>query len=165
MNQVEYICTRFPRGTLSGIMAMEGPFLRRVANHRVGRLVVRHLTHGGLGRVAIRAARLTGLLEGRNPIELALFVLRYFFAGFLEEETVTDQEAVFYLSRCPYGWRTASDAPLCDAVMQLERELVAGMGASLTIEETIPGGAPKCRFTLRAAPAGTRTNLPEQKRS
>ncbi len=157
MVRIEDLCTRVPRGTLTRIMALEGPLLRRLADHRPGRFLVRHVTHGGLGRVAIRTARAAGLLEGRNPIEVALFVLRHFFADFLEEERVTGEEAAFFLVRCPYGWRTPADAPLCDAVMHLERELVAGMGALLVIEETIPTGARRCRFTLRTSrsPAST----------
>ena len=157
MVRIEDLCTRVPRGTLTGIMALEGPLLRRLADHPPGRFLVRHVTHGGLGRVAIRAARAAGLLRGRNPIDLALFVLRHFFADLLEEERVTGEDAAFFLVRCPYGWRTPADAPLCDAVMQLERELVAGMGASLVIEETIPAGAPKCRFTLRMNRSPTAT--------
>ena len=47
---------------------------------------------------------------------------------YLAEEVVSDDEAVFYLCACPYGWRTEKDVPLCDAVMQLERELTRGVG-------------------------------------
>ena len=152
--RIEDLCSLLPRGTISGLMALEGPLLRRFANHTLGRFFIRRVSHGGLGRLGAGLARTARLLEGRSPVELALFVLWYFFEPFMEEVRVSDEEAVFFLNRCPYGWRTGEDAPLCDAVMQLERELVAGMGGTLIIEETIPEGAPKCRFTLRtdAAP-------------
>ena len=152
--RIEDLCALLPRSTISGLMALEGPLLRRLANHGPGRFFVSHVSHGGLGRLGAGLARTARLLEGRSPVELALFVLWYFFEPFMEEVRVSDEEAVFFLNRCPYGWRTGEDAPLCDAVMQLERELVAGMGGTLIIEETIPEGAPKCRFTLRtdAAP-------------
>ena len=152
MLKVEDFCTRLPRGTIAGIMAFEGPVLRRLANHRIGYFMVRHFTHGGLGRIAVLLARLAHLLEGRNPIDVSIFILRHFFEAFLEEARMTDEEAVFFLTRCPYGLRTQKDIQLCDAVMQLERELVTGIGASLIIEETIPKGAHKCRFTIRVAP-------------
>jgi hypothetical protein len=152
MLKVEDLCTTLPRGTIAGLMAIEGPVLKRLANHRIGYFMIRNFTHGGLARMGVRFARLAHLLQGCDPVELSLFVLRYFFEPFLEEVTVTDEEAVFFLTRCPYGWSTGDHVLLCDAVMQLERELVAGIGASLLIHETIPEGAPKCRFTLRAAP-------------
>jgi len=132
-------------------MALEGPLLKRFANHRPGRFFIRRFSHGGLGRIGVRLARAARLLEGRGTVELALFVLWYFFEPFMEELTVTEEEAIFFLNRCPYGWRTGKDAALCDAVMQLERELVAGIGGTLIIEETIPEGAPKCRFKLQAS--------------
>lgn len=146
---IEDLCTRLPRGTIARIMAAEGPVLKKCADHRIGYFIIRNVTHGGLARAGIRLARLAHLLEGRNPVEVSLFVLRYFFEPFLEEATVTDEEAHFFLTRCPYGWSTRDHLALCDAVMQLERDLVSGIGASLVIHETIPEGAPKCRFTIR----------------
>ena len=53
------------------------------------------------------------------------------------------------IERMRAAWRDGEDAKLCDAVMQLERELAKGLGATLVIEETIPEGAPRCRFSLR----------------
>ena len=138
-----------PKRTISAIMQIEGPLLRRVANHSLGLSLIRNVTHGGLGRLAIGVARKTRLLEGLNPIKLSMWLLRHYFEPYLEEESVTDDEAVFYLKTCPYGWRDGEDAKLCDAVMQLERELAKGLGATLVIEETIPEGAPRCRFSLR----------------
>lgn len=146
--RAENIFSLFPPETISGILAVEGPILRRLADHRAGYWAIRRFTHGGLGRLGIRLARVTGLLDGRRPVELSLSLLRYFFAPYLEEERVEPQEAVFYLNRCPYGWRSGEDAALCDAVMELERQLATGIGATLIIEETIPRGAPKCRFRL-----------------
>ena len=152
MISVEYLCSLMPRGIIAGIMAVEGPLLKVLADHRPGRFMIRRFTHGGLGRVCVRIARAGRLIEGRGPVELSMSVLRYFFEPFLEEVKVSEEEAVFYLKRCPYGWCTSEDAPLCDAVMELERELVAGIRGTLIIEETIPQGAPKCRFRLAERP-------------
>jgi hypothetical protein len=145
---IEDLCSLLPRNAIARLMALQGPLLRLLADHPPGRLAIRHLTHGGLGRISARLAQAAGLLEGRNPVELAMNVMRYYFEPFLEEEQVDAEQARFFLTSCPYGWRTADDTALCDAVMQFERELVAGLGGTLIIEETIPGGAPKCRFTV-----------------
>lgn len=148
MPGIEDIYRRFPRGTLDRIMKIEGPVLKAIADNRTGRFIVRKVTHGGLGRVGIQFARMTGLLEGRAPIALAMGMLRYFFEPILEEVSADESKAVFALTSCPYGWSPEGDEAICDAVMDLERELVSGMGATLVIEERIPQGAPKCRFTL-----------------
>lgn len=146
--RVEDVITLLPRRSIAGIMSLEGPVLRRLADHGPGRFLIKHVSHGGLGRAGIRLARVAGLLQGRQPVELSLSVLRYFFESYLEVVRVIPEECVFLLNRCPYGWKEPSDRLLCDAVMQFERELVTGLGGSLVIEETIPQGAPKCRFRL-----------------
>lgn len=146
--KVEDLCSLLPRSAIVRLMEAEGPALRTAANHKLGHLVLRRVTHGGFGRLGAWAARAAGLIEGRRPVELSLSVLRYFFEPLLEVAKVTEMEASFYLSRCPYGWRDAGDLPLCDAVMELERELVHGIGGRLVIEERIPAGARKCRFAL-----------------
>ncbi len=101
-------------------MALEGPILRRWANNRIGRQLIKRVTHGGLGKVGVKLGRMSRLLDGRKPVELSMSILRYFFAPYLEEVRVDDDEAVFFLKRCPYGWHGDGDAPLCDAVMQLD---------------------------------------------
>jgi len=160
MFRVEDLCALLPRGTISGIMNIEGPALRRWADNGPGRFVVKHVSHGGLGRAGIGLARIAGLLQGRQPVELSLSVLRYFFESYLEEIRETPEEAVFMLNRCPYGWKGEADMLLCDAVMQLERELVSGLGGVLVIEETIPRGAQKCRFRLCARPPQNPSRAP-----
>lgn len=155
MIRVEDLCSLLPRGTIAELMALEGPVLRKCADHGPGRFLIRNFTHGGVGRLSVGIARKTGLLKGRRPVELALSVLRYFFEPFLEEVLVTEEAAVFFLNQCPYGWRVRGDERLCNAVMQLERELVSGIGGELVIEETIPQGATKCRFTIRSGSTKT----------
>ncbi len=133
-------------------MFLEGPILRLVADHRTGHFFLRHFSHGGLGQVLLSVARSLGLLKDRRPVELSLSVMRYFFEPFLEVEKEHREEAVIHLRSCPYGFGGKGDILLCDAVMQLERNLVDGIGGTLFIEETIPEGAPKCRFTIKAKP-------------
>lgn len=144
----DQIIKLLPRNTIAAIMQVEGPLLRRFANNTLGLSVIRNVTHGGLGRLSIGIAQRTGMLRGVKPIKLAMALLRHYFAPYLEEESVTDDEAKFFLKTCPYGW-SEGDGELCDAVMQLERELATGIGATLVIEDTIPRGAAKCRFVLR----------------
>ncbi len=157
MLRVERLFPLLPSDSIAGLMSLQGPALRRWANNRPGRYLIRNLTHGGLGRLSVKLGRSAGLLQRRRPVELAMAILRYYFAPYLEETEIGDDEAVFYLKRCPYGWRSGEDIPLCDAVMQLEREMVAGIGGHLIIEETIPSGAAKCRFRLKTiSPEETR---------
>ncbi len=140
-----------PRGTIAKVMAFQGPVLKRCADHKMGYWVIRNITHGGVARFTLRAARRIGLLKGLSPIETVVFVMRYFFETHLELRALTDTEVHFCLLRCPYGWKGEGDVNLCDAVMQFERELAKGIGTMLVIEERIPDGAPACRFRVRVA--------------
>ena len=130
-------------------MIVEGPFLRTIANNPIGQLIARRITHGGLGRLGVTIGRKTGLLTRSRPIELAMFIMRRFFEPYLTEVHEREEDAVFFLSRCPYGFHLPSHVSICDAVMQFERELVSGIGAELVIEQTLPQGFSRCRFRLR----------------
>ncbi len=145
---VEDFCALLPRNTIAHLMVLQGPIFRKIADHPPGRFLIRHVTHGGLGRVGILLARKARLLKKRNPIELTMNVLHYYFEPYMEEVEVGEDKAVFHLKSCPYGWQSPDDAPLCDAVMEFERQLADGLGIDFQIQETIPQGAPKCRFLL-----------------
>ena len=145
---VEDLCALLPRNTIAKVMVLQGPIFRKVADHRPGRYLIRHVTHGGLGRVGVMLARRARLLKRRNPIELAMNVLHYYFEPYMDDVEVNENKAVFHLKSCPYGWQSPEDGPLCDAVMEFERQLAAGLGIEFHIQETIPQGASKCRFLL-----------------
>ncbi|MDD5222356.1 MAG: hypothetical protein PHE84_00065 [bacterium] len=57
----------------------------------------------------------------------------------------------FLVAACPYGYNRKDQMGVCDAVMDLDRTMVKLCGGSMVIEECIPGGAPKCRVTIRKA--------------
>lgn len=152
MVPVEALCRLLPRGSIARLMALEGPVLRSVVDHTAGHRFLRRVSHGGLGRLSAAVARSAGLLEGRDRLELCLFVLRYYFEPFLEDMEADRTCATFFLNRCPYGWAEPRDRLLCDAVMDFERRLCSGIGVTLHIEETLPQGAPRCRFSLHLNP-------------
>lgn len=147
--QVENFYRLLPRGSIYYCMALGGPVLKKIANHGPGHFFIRNVSHGALGRILAGSGRVTGLLKGRNSVGLTISTLRYFFKPVFEVEKVNKDEIIFFLTRCPYGFHTKEDALLCDAVMQFERNLVHGIGGTLIIEETIPKGASKCKFTVK----------------
>ena len=63
-------------------------------------------------------------------------------------ETQGDQFEFFVLE-CPYGFHRPDQLGPCDAAMNMDRTLFRLCGAELTVEESIPGGASKCRETMK----------------
>jgi len=57
----------------------------------------------------------------------------------------------FLIDACPYGYKRQEQKGVCDAVMDLDRTMVKLCGGHMVINECIPGGAPKCRVTIRKA--------------
>ena len=56
---------------------------------------------------------------------------------------------VLELPYCPYGFTRADQQRPCDTAMDMDRIMFRRCGAELTIEETIPGGASRCRMLIR----------------
>jgi len=56
---------------------------------------------------------------------------------------------VLELPYCPYGFTDPEHARPCDTAMDMDRILMRRLGAELTIEETIPGGASRCKMVVR----------------
>ena len=56
---------------------------------------------------------------------------------------------VLELPYCPYGFTRADQQRPCDTAMDMDRIMFRRCGAELTIEETIPGGASRCRMGVR----------------
>ena len=55
----------------------------------------------------------------------------------------------FYVNGCPYGFKRPDQATACDAAMEMDRKLFRLLGAELTILESAPEGAQKCRMVMR----------------
>ncbi len=53
------------------------------------------------------------------------------------------------LPHCPYGFSEVDDVRPCGTAMDMDRTLLRRCGAELTIEETIPRGARRCRMVVR----------------
>ena len=54
----------------------------------------------------------------------------------------------FLVHECPYAYRHSGQQGVCDAVMDLDREVFKLCGAELTILETVVNGAEDCRVRL-----------------
>ena len=65
------------------------------------------------------------------------------------EETVGPDSFEFYVNGCPYGYKRPDQAIACDAVMEMDRKLFSLLGSELTILESAPEGAQKCRMLLK----------------
>ena len=53
------------------------------------------------------------------------------------------------LPYCPYGFTRPEHQRPCDTAMDMDRIMLRRCGAELSIEETIPGGAKRCRMVIR----------------
>jgi hypothetical protein len=56
---------------------------------------------------------------------------------------------VLELPHCPYGFTGKEHQRPCDTAMEMDRFMLRLCGADLTIDETIPKGAKRCRMTVR----------------
>jgi len=54
----------------------------------------------------------------------------------------------FFVLECPYGFKHPDHQGVCDAAMDMDRVMFRLCGGDLRVQETIPGGAPKCRVTM-----------------
>lgn len=53
------------------------------------------------------------------------------------------------LPYCPYGFDSPEHEQACGTAMEMDRVLLRRCGAELTIAETIPKGASRCRMLVR----------------
>jgi len=65
------------------------------------------------------------------------------------EESVGPDSFEFYVNGCPYGYKRPDQAKACDAAMEMDRKLFGLLGAELTVLDSAPEGAHKCRILLK----------------
>ena len=53
------------------------------------------------------------------------------------------------LPYCPYGFSESGHQRACDTAMDMDRTMIRRCGAEMTITETIPQGAERCRMRIR----------------
>jgi hypothetical protein len=63
-----------------------------------------------------------------------------------EVAEANDERVVLQWPECPIGYRDPAQAPLCRAVMEIDRLTVERMGGEMTVAETVLEGAPCCKF-------------------
>jgi hypothetical protein len=56
---------------------------------------------------------------------------------------------ILELPSCPYGFTGSEHRRACDTAMDMDRIMLRRCGAELTISETIPEGAARCRMRVR----------------
>jgi hypothetical protein len=62
---------------------------------------------------------------------------------------ISGDEFVLHLPYCPYGFTGSEHQRACDTAMDLDRIMLRRCGAELTITDTIPKGAERCRMLIR----------------
>lgn len=62
---------------------------------------------------------------------------------------IDGDEFILDLPYCPYGFTSSEHQRACDTAMDMDRILLRRCGAELTISETIPEGAERCRMRVR----------------
>ncbi len=62
---------------------------------------------------------------------------------------IEGNEFILDLPYCPYGFTSSEHQRPCDTAMDMDRILLRRCGAELTISETIPEGAGRCRMRIR----------------
>ena len=62
---------------------------------------------------------------------------------------IDGDEFILDLPYCPYGFTNNDHRRACDTAMDMDRIMLRRCGAELTISETIPEGAKRCRMKVR----------------
>ena len=62
---------------------------------------------------------------------------------------IEGERFVLELPYCPYGFSRPDQQRPCDTAMDMDRIMLRRCGAELSIEETIPGGANRCKMVVR----------------
>jgi predicted ArsR family transcriptional regulator len=62
---------------------------------------------------------------------------------------IEGNEFILDLPYCPYGFTGSEHRRACDTAMDMDRIMLRRCGAELTITETIPEGAGRCRMRIR----------------
>ncbi len=150
MSKMEILLGPVPDDLLMNVMNRYGGLLKTLARSPHACDVVR-LVHLWLGKLTAAAAGVTGIYDGRDAVEISRLMMDKFFSSIMEVERAGEREWTFSFSKCPYGIEGEEDHELCHAVMNLEHEIVRGLGGTLDILERIPEGASRCRFTVRSS--------------
>ncbi|MCU0822838.1 MAG: hypothetical protein MUC95_10285, partial [Spirochaetes bacterium] len=65
------------------------------------------------------------------------------------KESITPDSFEFYVNECPYGYKKEYQFGVCDAAMDMDREMFRHIGGELIVKEYITKGAPKCRILMK----------------
>ncbi len=116
-----------------------GESIARFWNRSMGKM----LFHSP-GSAAKRQKNIQGIKENLEEM-----IKLYGFPIEVIPETVGPDSFEIYVNYCPYGFKEAHQEIPCDAAMDMDRELFRQMGAELTVLESAPKGAEKCRCIIK----------------
>ena len=68
-----------------------------------------------------------------------------------EFSEIDGDEFTLELPNCPYGFTSPHQQKPCDTAMDMDRFMLRLCGARLTVQETIPQGASRCKMVIRQA--------------
>ncbi len=66
-----------------------------------------------------------------------------------EFSEIEGDEFYLELPYCPYGFTSPDQQKPCDTAMDMDRYMLKHCGAKLTVQETIPKGASRCKMLVR----------------
>lgn len=89
-------------------------------------------------------------VPGGDPVEIVTRWMKFpaLMCTPCEVAEANGERVVLIWPECPVGYRGAEKASLCRAVMEIDRKTVERMGGEMTITETVPEGAPCCRYVF-----------------
>ncbi len=87
-------------------------------------------------------------VPGGDPVEIVSRWMRFpaLMCTPCEVAEASGERVVLLWPECPVGYGGARQAALCRAVMEIDRKTVERMGGEMTIAETMPEGAPCCKY-------------------
>ncbi len=115
-----------------------------------GEKIVRSFS-GGFGKLMyytpVAGAKRQTSIEGIEKTLMDISRLSGFNLEIIED-TKSPDSFEFYVYECPYNYIREDKSGVCDAVMDMDRELFRKVGGELTIQEYISRGADKCKLLM-----------------
>ena len=117
----------------------------------LGEKMVRSLS-GGFGKLMfytpVAGAKKHTSIEGLEKTLMDITRLTGFNLEVIKD-TKSPDSFEFYVYECPYNYNREGQSGVCDAVMDMDRELFRKAGGELVIKEYISRGADKCRLLVQ----------------
>jgi hypothetical protein len=134
-----------------GFMHGMGKYYELLYKLPLGEKIVRTYTRG-LGKLIFYSpgsgARRQKNIDGVRKI-LVDMCSKMNFNLELIKESIKPSSFEFYVNECPYNFNRSDQQGVCDAAMDMDREMFRLIGGELIILESTVKGAPKCRILMK----------------